>query len=177
MLGTEIERKLATHIKKLQAAAFCPTVTEVRILAYKIAERYQLKHNFNKEKQMAGYDWFNKFLEISKDISVRKAEGLSLSRALRRDSLHLRREDGDSYFVLLKSILEKHGLMDKSSNICNVDETGLQLNNKPGFVLAQKGSKDVHKLTSGEKGENISAIICCNAEGNFLPHLFAFSKA
>lgn len=81
VLGKEIEKKLAVHIKKLQAAAFCPTVTEVRILAYKLAERYSLKHNFNEEKQMAGYDWFYKFLERNKDISVRKAEGLSLSRA------------------------------------------------------------------------------------------------
>jgi hypothetical protein len=29
--------------------------------------------------------------------------------------------------------------------------------------------KDVHVLTSGEKGETVSVIACSNAEGNFLP--------
>lgn len=164
VLGVEIEQKLAVHIKKLQAAAFCPTVTEVRILAYKLAERYNLKHSFNKEKMIAGYDWFYKFLQRNPDISVRKAEGLSLARAQ-----GLTREDADAYFNLLKTILLDNGLMDKPANIYNVDETGLPLNNKPGYVLAAKGSKDVHKVTSGEKGENFTAIVCCNAEGNFLP--------
>lgn len=169
VLGTEIEQKLANHIKKLQAAAFCPTVTEVRILAYKLAERYNLKHNFNRDKMMAGYDWFYKFLQRNPDISVRKAEGLSLSRAQ-----GLTREDADAYFNILKSILVENNLLDKPGNIYNVDETGLPLNNKPGYVLAEKGSKDVHKLTSGEKGENITAIVCCNAEGNFLPPVCIF---
>lgn len=50
-----------------------------------------------------------------------------------------------------------------------MDETGLQLNNKPTFVLAEKGSKSVPVITSGEKGETITVIACCNAEGIFLP--------
>jgi hypothetical protein len=50
-----------------------------------------------------------------------------------------------------------------------MDETGLQLNNKPGFVIAQKGSKNVAAITSAEKGETITVITCCNAEGYFLP--------
>lgn len=169
VLGTDVERKLATHIKKLQAAAFSPTVTQVRILAYKIAERYNLKHRFNQDKKMAGYDWFYKFLKRNPDIVVRKSEGLSLARAQ-----GLTKEDAENYFDLLKCILIKHNLMDKPSNIYNVDETGLPLNNKPGFVLAEKGSKDVHYLTSGEKGESITAIVCCNAEGNFLPPVCIF---
>lgn len=42
--------------------------------------------------------------------------------------------------------------MDKPANIYNVNETV---------------HKDVHKLTSGEKGENFTAIVCCNAEDIF----------
>ncbi|CAB3256885.1 unnamed protein product [Arctia plantaginis] len=53
--------------------------------------------------------------------------------------------------------------------IFNMDETGLQLNSRPGHVLAQKGSKVVHTVTSTEKGETITVIACCNAEGTFLP--------
>nr|XP_023020198.1 uncharacterized protein LOC111508813 [Leptinotarsa decemlineata] len=50
-----------------------------------------------------------------------------------------------------------------------MDETGLQLNNKPGKVVALKGSKNVTSVTSGEKGETISVLTCVNKEGTFLP--------
>lgn len=50
-----------------------------------------------------------------------------------------------------------------------MDETGLQLNNRPGYVLAEKGSKSVFSVTSGERGETITVLACCNAEGIFLP--------
>ncbi|KAJ8944182.1 hypothetical protein NQ318_016162 [Aromia moschata] len=50
-----------------------------------------------------------------------------------------------------------------------MDETGIQLINKPGKVVAIKGSKCVHSVTSKEKGEIISLITCNNAEGVFLP--------
>jgi hypothetical protein len=50
-----------------------------------------------------------------------------------------------------------------------MDECGLQVNNEPGKVVATKGSRDVHHVTSGERGETISLIACCNAEGKFLP--------
>ncbi|KAI4468358.1 zinc finger fyve/phd-type [Holotrichia oblita] len=55
-----------------------------------------------------------------------------------------------------------------------MDESGLQLNNKPTQVLAAKGSKNVSSLTSGEKGETTSVIGCCNAEEMFLPPYVIF---
>lgn len=50
-----------------------------------------------------------------------------------------------------------------------MDETGLQLNSRPGHVLAEKGSKTISTVTSTEKGETITVVACCNAEGVFLP--------
>jgi len=49
-----------------------------------------------------------------------------------------------------------------------VDETGLQLNNNLGKIVAVKGLREVHHVTSAEKRKTISVIACCNAEGNFL---------
>lgn len=65
--------------------------------------------------------------------------------------------------------MEENRLIDKPGNIFNMDETGLQLNNKPGKVVALKGSKNVTSVTSGEKGETISVLTCVNGEGTFLP--------
>lgn len=49
MLGREVERKLAIHIKKLQKRGFAPTRQEVRIMAYNLAERLGINHKFNRE--------------------------------------------------------------------------------------------------------------------------------
>lgn len=54
---------VSVHVKELQVDAFCPTLTKVKIFAYKLFESYKLKHNFKIWKLMAGYDWFFKFLE------------------------------------------------------------------------------------------------------------------
>lgn len=49
-------------------------------------------------------------------------------------------------------------------NIFNMDEAGLQLNNRSGQVIAMKGSKAGSSITSIEKGEAITIIACCNSE-------------
>ncbi|CAH1987625.1 unnamed protein product [Acanthoscelides obtectus] len=50
------------------------------------------------------------------------------------------------------------------------------MNNKPGFVIAQRGSKHVSAVTSAEKGETISVITSCNAEGSFIPPTCIFKE-
>jgi hypothetical protein len=62
----------------------------------------------------------------------------------------------------------EYDLMKEPGYIFNLDETGLQLNNKPGYVLAKKFSTDFHFLTSAEKGGTIPVMACCSAEGHFL---------
>lgn len=163
-LGEEIELKLVVHIKKLQKYGFAPTRDSVRQMAFQLADRFGIRHKFNKENKKAGYDWLQSFLRRHPDISVRKGEGVSVARAQ-----GLSKEVVKQYFDLLQCVLTENHLTNKPGHIFNVDETGLQLNNRPGHVLAEKGSKNVPVITSGEKGETISVISCCNAEGVFLP--------
>jgi hypothetical protein len=96
------------------------------------------------------------------EISVRKAEGISLSIAQ-----GMNKEETPKYFDLLKKTLMENDLMKKPGHMFNLDKSGLQLN-KPGYVLAKKGSTDIHFLMSVEKGETISVMACCSAEGHFL---------
>ena len=56
----------------------------------------------------------------------------------------------------------------KPGNIFNMDETGCQLNNEPEIILASKGVKDIHCLTSSEKGENVSTS-ACHRKGQKVP--------
>lgn len=67
----------------------------------------------------------------------------------------------------LGNISEEHDLFNKPGHLYNMDETDLQLNNRPEHVIAEKGSKNVAAVTSGEKGDTVTVISCCNAEGAF----------
>lgn len=55
----------------------------------------------------------------------------------------------------------------------NADETGVQLNTRAGNV-AEQWSKSVPLISSGEKGETISILAHCNAEGVFIPLFSVF---
>jgi len=68
---------------------------------------------------------------------------------------------------------------DTPRNIFNSDESGIQINNKLGAIIAEKWSKSVNVLTSWVKSKNITVIACCNAAGQFLPPpptLFWYSR-
>lgn len=169
LFGQENERKLVKHIKKMQKSGFPSLVDDVRRAAYFFAEQLKLPHKFNKEKERAGYDWFNSFLRRHPDLSLRKTEGVSIARGQ-----GMNREDVGNHFKRLEACLEENGLFNKPGCIYNVDETGLQLNNRASVVVAEKGSKNVSTTTCAEKGETISCITCCNAEGTFLPPVCVF---
>jgi len=163
-LGKKNEEKMVQHIKIMQKHGFPFTRDDLRALAYNFANQLKIKHRFNNDTQKAGYEWLYSFLSRHPDISVRKSEGLSLAR-----SLSMNRQKVNEYFKFLGDIFEQNGLLTKPGSIYNMDETGLQLNNRPGHVIAEKGSKSVSSVISGEKGETITVIACCNAEGIFLP--------
>lgn len=109
------------------------------------------------------------FLKRHPDLSIRKSEGVSQARAMGMNSGEVK-----NYFNLLEKVLLENNLMGKPRNVFNMDETGCQLNNRPELVVAEKGSRNVAAITSGEKGETITVIACCNAEGSFLPPACVF---
>ncbi|CAH1998542.1 unnamed protein product [Acanthoscelides obtectus] len=152
LLGTSNEKRLVRHIKNMQKSGFALTRQDVRRLAYEFTNQLGFRHKFNPNTEMAGHVWLQSFLRRNPTITNRKSEGLSLPR-----SQSMNRE-------VVKNIL-----FDKPMNIFNMDKSGLQLNNRPDKVLAEQGSKSVSAITSSEKGETITLVACCNAEGTFLP--------
>lgn len=164
LFGSANENRLVSRIKDMQKSGFPLTRDDLRHIAYQFAKQLGLKHRFNDETEKAGYVWLQSFLTRNPSIVIRKAEGLSLAR-----SQAMNREVVSNYYTILHTILEENELFNKPSNIFNMDESGLQLNNRPNQVLAEKGSKSVSSITSTEKGETITLVACCNAEGSFLP--------
>lgn len=102
-------------------------------------------------------------------LNVRKARGTSNARASAMNKQEIK-----NYFHLLEQFLNDKNVMNIPSNIYNMDETGLQLNNKPDLVVAAKGSKNVQVRQCTEREETIT-VVACNAEGSFLP-LYCVSK-
>ncbi|RVE40996.1 hypothetical protein evm_014353, partial [Chilo suppressalis] len=163
-LDFDNEKRLVAHIQKLEKAGFPTTRQDVRRLAFEFAEKLGLENSFNKETRMAGQHWLKSFLERHPELSIRQAEGLSIARAQ-----GLNRDEVNKMFELLLKVLTENDLIDKPDRIYNTDETGVQMNNNPGKVIATKGAKVVNSITSSEKGETMSIIACCNAVGNYVP--------
>lgn len=141
------ETNLIRYIKKMESAGYPLTSVVLRRLAYSFAEINNIPNKFNKEKKMAGYDWLQLFLKRYPELSIRKAEGVSIARAL-----GMCKERVGDYFQLLKDVMTTYNLINTPGKIYNVDETGLQLNNNPGKIIATKGSRTVYQITSSEKG-------------------------
>lgn len=56
------------HVKLLESRFFGLSATDLKKLAFEIAERYGLEHRFNMEKRTAGWDWLAGFRKRHPDI-------------------------------------------------------------------------------------------------------------
>lgn len=95
--------------------------------------------------EKADYDRVQLFLKRHPDISLRKSKGVSYAR-----NQGMNKEEVNTYFDMFEKILCGNDLMEKPGNIFNIDEAELQLNNRPGHVVAEKGSEAVATSTSTE---------------------------
>ena len=81
----------------------------------------------------------------------------------------------DRYFSILKTELEKINF--DPSKIFNVDETGITVvQHKATRVVTCKGKKQVHKLSSAERGGRTTVITCTSAAGQYIPPLLIFAQ-
>ncbi|KAJ8048631.1 hypothetical protein HOLleu_01018 [Holothuria leucospilota] len=102
--------------------------------------------------------------------AIRKPEALSASRA------RMMNETVKSqYFDLLSKVENDLGLTNKPAQIFNADESGFSLVRKPQKVVSEKGKKQVHAKTSGERGVNTTVLLAASATGVFIP-LFLSSR-
>ena len=110
-------------------------------------KKWETDDGFNKE------GWWNRFLERHPQLSLRKGDALAPSRGTATNM--------DEYYSLLKTTLEEKDniIMNYPSRICNMDESGTLLDNKPLYVLAHKGTKKIHCYTLGNKSQ-VTILAC-----------------
>ena len=97
------------------------------------------------------------------------AEILSLARVQRMD-----RNTVGKFFNFLEKVATKNAICDTPGNNFKIDESGIQVNNKPGALKTEKGSKNVHVLTLEGKSENITVTACYSAACQFLLPIIIF---
>ena len=108
--------------------------------------------------------WWRRFKERQGDLSQRQGDSTA---HVRMDAMN--QETMDHYFSLLHDTLSTHCLLDRPSQIYNVDETGVPLNLRPPKVVTTKGRETkVCYRTSGRKGQ-VTVVGCTNASGQVIP--------
>ncbi|CAH2089064.1 unnamed protein product [Euphydryas editha] len=168
-LDENAEKILVDRLLHLAGRGFGITPKAVRKYAFEFAERQKLKHNFNRKLEMAGQDWFHRFMKRNKKLTIRKPEVLS------RASIDgMKKEKVAEFFKTLETVVDKTNLRGRPECVYNVDETGIPLNNRPPNIIAQKGAKDVVSVTNVERGENVTILACMNATGHYIPPFVLF---
>ncbi|XP_033229688.1 uncharacterized protein LOC117181233 [Belonocnema kinseyi] len=162
-LSEDPEKELVEHIRIMDSKFFGLTRNKLRRVLFKFAEELGIPHNFSKTIGIAGRDWYQKFMKRHPEISLRTPENTSFARAA-----------GFNKFVTNKFFDLLDGLMTEFEfpphNIWNVDETGTSVvPKKQPKVISLKGKHQVGMISSAERGITVTAAICCNTAGQFLP--------
>lgn len=167
----EQEADLHNHIKSLDSQLMPLNKNEFLRIVYQFADKLKIDHHFNKKKMMAGKDFYYDFMKRHRDLSLRKAESTSLQRAA-----GFNKEQVDRFFDKLSDLMGKYSFT--PSRMFNADETGVScVHTNQLKVLSVKGKKQVGKLTSGERGKNVTLLLSINASGDqFIPPLFVFPR-
>ena len=110
------------------------TRLNVRQFAFEIAKMNQLKVPSTwHEKKIMGKDWYYSYMKRFPDLSIRKAEGTSLARAMA-----FNRTTVNEFYDNLETVMNKFKF--QPSDIYNLDETGATTVQRPPNVIAPKGT-------------------------------------
>lgn len=168
-LNRDLEVAIVNHMLDLESRFFGMTTTDVRQLAYEVAEKMKIKHPFNKETKMAGKGWLHGFRNRHPQLSLRLPEATSLARAEAFNKPQVTK-----FFAKLEQVIEEQKI-DKTL-IFNMDESALTTVQVPPKVFAQKGKKQVGAVTSAERGVHTTVVICMSSGGMYVPPSIIFPR-
>ncbi|XP_031335996.1 uncharacterized protein LOC116165574 [Photinus pyralis] len=167
---SEMEKRLSEYLIKCSKMFYGLTPTAVKRLAYEYAKKNSLKFPDKWEKdQQAGRDWLSGFLKRNVNLSIRTPEATSLARMTSFNKTNI-----EPFFDKLQLLIQRYSLT--SSQIYNLDETGVTTVQRVQKVITRKGLHQVGQATSRERGELITqvGIICAN--GTALPPVWVFPR-
>lgn len=122
-----------------------------------VVKQLKLKTSFR--DGIPGKDWFLNLKKRHPEISIKKPQKLSVTRAK-----SMNKQVIDEYFELLKSKLDE--LKVQPNQIWNCDETNMQLEHTPKSVVGRKGSNLPGRVSNSK--ESVSVLGCGNAAGDIM---------
>lgn len=84
VFSATMERQLVDYLRHLDALYFGMRRSDVRRLAFQLAEKNDLPHRFNKEKRAAGKKWLRSFLKRHPELSCRTPQAISKAISQKR---------------------------------------------------------------------------------------------
>lgn len=166
----EMELELVEHVRDLDERFFGVTPKQFRRLAYEFAEKNEIEHQFNKESKIAGKDWLRGFMKRHPSLSLRQPTSTSIARAMGFNKPQVER-----FYTNLSSVYDKYNF--PPHRVFNMDESGFStVPNKPPKVISTKGKRCVNKISSAERGQNVTAVCAMSASGQYIPPTFIFKR-
>lgn len=167
-----VEDSLQNYIVTCSKMFYGLTLIDCRRLAYEVAIRNNLKisDKWHIEK-MATVDWIKGFRKRYPNLSLRTPEGCSLARAS-----GFNKHNVNLFFEKLETVMRRHPSFADGSRLYNLDETGTTTVPAHYKVLAQKGTKQVSKVTSAERGTLVTTCCIVGANGQYLPPIMIFPR-
>ena len=154
-LPPEVEKELVEHVLKLESRMFGINTKDLRRLAFEIAEKNKIPHQFNKDVGMAGKKWYYQSMKCRPCLSLKLPESTSMARATSFCG-----EKVGLLFNKLAELVDNHTIT--ADLLYNVDKTVINTVQKPMKVLALKGKHQVGGITSGKRGVNTTGVCCMN---------------
>ncbi|XP_047139751.1 uncharacterized protein LOC124815277 [Hydra vulgaris] len=85
------------------------------------------------------------------------------------------KEVDNKFFELVENVININKI--DVERVWNVDETGISTVPKSlSKVISTIGKRQVGSLTSAERGQLVTAVVCCSASGRYMPPMLIFSR-
>ncbi|XP_072377872.1 uncharacterized protein [Diabrotica undecimpunctata] len=162
LFSNEQEEEMSRHLLTLSKIFYGLTPIQLRKEAFAYAEKLNLKHSFNREKQEASKDWLYGFMSRHPELGFRKPEATSLNRIQ-----GFNKDQVSRFYDNLGKLYDEYKF--PPTRIFNVDETGITNVNRPNRIIGPRGQKQVGAVTSVERGKNVTVCCCMSASGSFTP--------
>lgn len=164
------ENELISYLLEMETKLFGISFQDLQKLAYQLAERNGVSHNFSRNTQEAGKEWVRGFRKRHPEITLRTPEPTSAARAMGFNRTAVKK-----FFDCLTDVYDKYKF--PPTRIFNCDETGLTTVAKnQGKIFAKRGRKQVGTLSSAERGQLVTVELCFSASGQYIPPLLIFPR-